>query len=83
MLVQIFVQKDAPEDAQVIVKDVTLYAEDVLVHAMELVEELVQLVILVARMVVLLDVHEHVILVQKDVLLDVLVPVRMFALENA
>lgn len=83
MLVQIFVQKDAPEDVQVIVKDVTLYAEDVLVHAMELVKVLVRLVILVVKMVALLDVHGLVILVQKDVLLDVLVHVRMFALENA
>ena len=83
MLVQIFVQKDAPADAQVIVKDVTLYAEDAQEVVMERVKESVQLVIMNVKMVALLDVREHVILVRRNALLDVLVPVRMFALENA
>lgn len=82
MLVQIFVQVIVLEDAQEAVKDVTTYVEDVQEVAMELVEGLVQLVILVVKVVVLRDVHEPVILVQKDALLDVKPPVRVFVLEN-
>ena len=77
MLVQIFVQVIVLEDAQEAVKDVTTYVEDVQEVAMELVEGLVQLVILVVKVVVLRDVHEPVILVQKDALLDVKPPVRV------
>ena len=83
MPAQIFVPVDVLEDVQVVVKDVTMYAEDAQEVVMERVKESVQLVIMNVKMDALRDVHELVILVQKDVLLDVLVPVRMFALENA
>ena len=83
MPAQIFVPVDVLEDVQVVVKDVTMYAEDAQEVVMERVKESVQLVIMNVKMDALRDVHELVILVQKNVLLDVLVPVRMFALENA
>ena len=83
MPAQIFVPVAVLEDVQVVVKDVTMYAEDAQEVVMERVKESVQLVIMNVKKDVLRDVHELVILVRRNALLDVILPVRAFVLEHA